>query len=92
MARVFANASHQYTHFEGGGRVYGFNAGEWCEVPDDVADVVCAAHPEKLVRLKPGENRPVEPEPVAEPAAEPVAEKPPKPKIVLFRSVRKKKP
>lgn len=88
MARVYANASHYYTHFtDQGGAEYRWPANGWREVPDDVADIVCAAHPQKLVRLKPGEDRPAENKPVEpEPVAETVAEPPNK----WFRSVVKK--
>lgn len=77
MPRVYANAAHTYTHYtERGGAEYRWPANGWRDVPDEVADVVCTAHPDKLVRLKAGENKPGErtPEPVAEPVVETPAE------------------
>lgn len=76
MARVFAYASHQYVHTDDRGRqiAYGWSANGWREVPDDVANVVCAAHPDKLVRLGPGENKPGENRPGENRPQEPVAE------------------
>lgn len=60
MARLFAHWTHQYTHFtETGRRVeYVIPGGEWREVPQDVADKLAAAAPQKLVILGPGEDKP----------------------------------
>lgn len=73
MARVFAHATHYYTHFnERGTRVeYVFPAGEAREVPDDVAIILTAAHPQKLVILGAGEDRPGQAEEAAVAVAEP---------------------
>ena len=64
MARVYARWNHYYTHFDEKGRrtEYVFPAGEWREVPDDVARLVTTAAPEKLVILNAGEDRPPKPE------------------------------
>lgn len=60
MARLFAHWTHYYTHFDEKGRrvEYVFPAGEVREVPQDVADLLTAAHPQKLVILGAGEDRP----------------------------------
>ena len=60
MARLYAHAVHYYTHFGERQQEYVLPAGEWREVPDDVADILCAVHPQKFVRLQPNENRPGE--------------------------------
>lgn len=60
MARLFAHWTHYYTHFDEKGRrvEYIIPAGEVREVPQDVAALLTAAHPQKLVILAPGEDRP----------------------------------
>ena len=62
MARLYARWTHYYTHFDEKGRLieYVFPAGEAREVPDDVAALLTAAHPQKLVSLRPGEEKPAE--------------------------------
>ena len=54
MARVYAFEMHNYTHCQQAAPVrvdYVFPKGEVRVVPDDVARVVCGAHPQKLKLL-----------------------------------------
>lgn len=77
MPRVYAVETHEYTHFDEKGRrfEYVFPRGQWREVPDEVASVVCGAHPQKLVILGSGEDRPSEPEYATTEVAEPPADR-----------------
>ena len=54
MARVYAFETHDYTHCQGAAPIrvdYVFPKGEVRVVPEDVARVVCGAHPQKLKLL-----------------------------------------
>jgi hypothetical protein len=72
MARLFAHWTHQYTHFDDRGRrtEYVIPGGEWREVPQDVADMLAAAAPQKLVILGSGEDKPGQAVAAAEAAGE----------------------
>lgn len=90
MARIYAHEVHFYTHFDDTGKrsEYVFPRGEWREVPDDVAEILVKAHPQKLVRLGPGEDRPPEPEP-PEPYQTAVMSEPPADRMARPRTRRK---
>ena len=58
--RVFARSLHIYRDAEKK-YDYWFPAGQWIEVPGEIATMLVEAHPAKLFILKPGQNTPEDP-------------------------------